>query len=67
MTKHFDLLEYIKQYQQTFGFPPTQSEMAAAFSVTRPTIHDKLAMLITSGKVERTAGKIRTYRVVENN
>lgn len=61
-----DLVQYIKAYQEKFGFAPTYQEIADALGyASKATVKFDLETLRDQGAVTWAQGKARTLRVVE--
>ncbi len=64
MTKHIDVLAYIKWYTNDRGYAPSQEVIAAALNVSKPTIRRRIRKLAAEGKLAYDAGVARSYRVL---
>lgn len=66
-SKEEQLLEYIKSYQNEFGFPPTVREMCKAIKVSSTsTIFYYLNKLESSNKIKKNPNKNRALEIVDN-
>lgn len=67
-SKEEQLLEYIKSYQNEFGFPPTVREMCKAIKVSSTsTIFYYLNKLESSNKIKKNPNKNRALEIVDNS
>lgn len=58
------IYDYIKQYQQENGYPPSVREMASAVGLSSPsTVHAHLSALEDHGLIKRDASKPRALEV----
>lgn len=66
-SKEEQLLEYIKSYQNEFGFPPTVREMCKAIKVSSTsTIFYYLNKLESSNKIKKNPNKNRALEIVDS-
>ena len=62
------ILDFIKQYIQTYGTAPTLRQIADAINVSSlATVHEHLTALETKGLIKRKGGKSRAIQVVNQN
>jgi len=67
-SKEEQLLQYIKNYQNDFGYPPTVREMCKAIKVSSTsTIFYYLNKLENSNKIKKSPNKNRALEIVDNN
>lgn len=60
------ILEYIKQYIDKYGYAPTLGEIAEAIGVSSlATIHEHLQALSTKGVIKRFEGAVRGIEVLD--
>lgn len=63
-----DILDYIKKYIVSHGFPPTIREIGAALDLSSPaTIHAHLANLEKKGFIKKQDSKNRTLELLVDN
>ena len=63
-----EVLDYIKNYIATHGYPPTVREIGKALGLNSPaTIQSHITALETKGYVKKTNSKYRTLEIVGNN
>lgn len=66
-SKEEQLLDYIKSYQNEFGFPPTVREMCKAIKVSSTsTIFYYLNKLESSNKIKKNPNKNRALEIVDS-
>ncbi len=66
-SKEEQLLDYIKSYQNEFGFPPTVREMCKAIKVSSTsTIFYYLNKLENSNKIKKNPNKNRALEIVDS-
>ena len=66
-SKEEQLLDYIKSYQNEFGFPPTVREMCKAIKVSSTsTIFYYLNKLESSNKIKKNHNKNRALEIVDS-
>lgn len=62
------IYDYIKQYQEENGYPPSVREMAAAVGLSSPsTVHAHLSALEDHGLIKRDASKPRALEVFNSD
>ncbi|MBE5738415.1 MAG: transcriptional repressor LexA [Clostridiales bacterium] len=67
-SKEEQLLDFIKSYQNEFGFPPTVREMCKAIKVSSTsTIFYYLNKLENSNKIKKNPNKNRALEIVDSN
>lgn len=60
------ILEFIKQYINKYGYSPTLAEIAEAIGVSSlATIHEHLGALVTKGVIKKFEGAVRGIEVVD--
>src|SRR5712671_6116146 len=57
-------LAYIHAYTNLHGYPPAESEIAAAICVSPPSVNQMVKMLEKKGLILRVPGKARSLRVL---
>ena len=57
-------LSFIQAYTNLHGYPPSESEIAAAMCVSPPSVNQMVKMLEKKGLIQRTPGQARTLRVL---
>jgi len=61
------ILEYISQYYQRFGYSPTMSEVAIGIGLNAPsTIHEHVENLVKKGFLTKKPGQARGMEVVSD-
>lgn len=62
------ILEFIGQYIQKFGYSPTLQQIADAINVNSlATVHEHLEALVKKGMIRRYKGAVRGIEVLEKN
>lgn len=59
-----EVLKVIARLMKKAGYPPSVDEVAAALSITKNGAHDHLLALQRAGRVDWTARKARTLRIL---
>ena len=63
-----EVLNYIKKYIATHGFPPSTREIGSALNLSSPaTVHTHLNNLIKAGYIKKTNSKFRTIEIIGEN
>ena len=57
-------LAFIHAYINRHGYPPAESEIAAAMCVSPPSVNQMVKMLERNGLIERQPGQARSLRVL---
>src|SRR5262245_21628471 len=57
-------LAFIHAYTRLHGYPPAESEIAAALWVSPPSVNQMVKMLVRKGLIQRRPGQPRTLRVL---
>jgi Mn-dependent DtxR family transcriptional regulator len=57
-------LAFIRAYTNLHGYPPAESEIAAAICVSPPSVNQMVKMLETRGLIQREPGQPRSIRVL---
>jgi Plasmid pRiA4b ORF-3-like protein/LexA DNA binding domain len=57
-------LSFIQAYTDLHGYPPAESEIAAAMCVSGPSVNQMVKTLERQGLIERQPGKPRTIRIL---
>jgi repressor LexA len=57
-------LAFIHYYTKLHGQPPSEAEMQRHFAVTPPTVHQMVLTLESKGLIRRTAGMVRSIKVL---
>src|SRR5213076_940472 len=57
-------LAFIHAYSTRHGYPPAESEIAAAMCVSPPSVNQMVKMLEKKGLIERQPGKPRSLRIL---
>lgn len=57
-----DIVPMINAYERVHGYPPTQTDIAAMFGVSRTAIARRLRRLVEAGAISITPGTRRTIR-----
>src|SRR5216684_8177048 len=57
-------LAFIRDYTNLHGFPPAESEIAAAICVSPPSVNQMVKMLEKKGLIQRQPGQPRSLRVL---
>lgn len=66
--KQRQIVDFIKQYINKYGYSPTLGEIAEAMGVSSlATIHEHLSALVKKGVIKRFDGAIRGIEVVDQN
>ena len=55
-------LAYIHAYTNLHGYPPAESEIAAAICVSPPSVNQMVKMLEKRGLIQRQPGQARSIR-----
>lgn len=64
--KQKQILDFIKQFIEKYGFSPTLSEIAEAISVTSlATVHEHIQVLEKKGVIRRFHGAVRGIEIVD--
>lgn len=62
--KQQEILNYIQQYSEINGYPPTVREIGAAVGLNSPsTVHGYISRLERDGKIEKAGGSSRALRL----
>lgn len=62
------ILDFIKQYIDKYGYSPTLGEIAEAIGVSSlATVHEHLQALSTKGVIKRFEGAVRGIEVLDHN
>ena len=65
-TRHQDVLNFLRQYQQKHGFSPTLREIAEGLGLHSPsTIHEHLATMVKKGIIRIYPGQKRRIEIIE--
>lgn len=60
------ILDYIRQYIERYGYSPTLAEIAESIGVSSlATVHEHLQALVTKGVIKRFEGAVRGIEVVD--
>ena len=62
--KQGQYLAFIHHYTKLHGQPPAETDMAAIFQVTPPSVHQMVVKLDERGLISRVPGQARTIRVL---
>src|SRR5208283_2306150 len=57
-------LAFIQAYTRLHGYPPAESEIAAAMCVSPPSVNQMVKMLERKGLIQRQPGQARSLRVL---
>jgi SOS-response transcriptional repressor LexA len=57
-------LAFIHYYTKLHGQPPSEAEMQRHFAVTPSTVHQMVLTLESKGLIRRTAGMVRSIKVL---
>src|SRR5439155_4644593 len=57
-------LAYIHAYTSLHGYPPAESDIAAAMCVSPPSVNQMVKMLERKGLIQRQPGQARSVRVL---
>ena len=61
------ILDFIKSFQKTKGYPPTLEEIGKKFKLSSPaTVHQYLSVLRKKGYVQRQKGHARSIEIFQN-
>lgn len=61
-----EILQFLKDWIEQYGYPPTRAEMAQALGFRSPNAaEDHLKTLARKGAIEMTAGVSRGFRILE--
>jgi len=61
-----DTLNFIRQYQQKYGFSPTLREIATGLGLLSPsTVHEQLASMVRKGMIRIYPGQKRKIEIIE--
>ncbi|MFQ6041258.1 MAG: transcriptional repressor LexA [Candidatus Poribacteria bacterium] len=60
-----DILDYIKNYIQTVGYPPTVREIGGAFKISEKGAYDHLRAIEKKGYIKRASRKNRAIEVLD--
>lgn len=61
------ILDFIKSFQKTKGYPPTLEEIGKKFNLSSPaTVHQYLSILREKGYVQRQKGYARSIELYQN-
>lgn len=61
-----EILDFIKQYIQKYGYSPTLQEIAESLGVkSLATVHEHLASMVKKGVIKRFEGAVRGIQIVE--
>lgn len=61
------IVSYVQSFTRAHGYPPTVREIGEGVGISSPsTVHAHLAALREAGAVERTEGKPRALRLLED-
>ena len=62
------ILDYVKQYIDKYGYSPTLGEIAEAMGVSSlATVHEHIGVLASKGLIRRYEGTIRGIEVLDEN
>jgi SOS-response transcriptional repressor LexA len=59
------ILDYIRKYHQTNGFPPSMEEIAESQRIAKSAVRHHLYRLQRDGHLQMTPGKYRSIRVLD--
>ncbi len=60
------ILDYIRQYIERYGYSPTLAEIAESIGVSSlATVHEHLQALVTKGVIKRFDGAVRGIEVID--
>ena len=66
--KQTEVLNYIKKYKATHGFPPSVREICAGLGLSSPaTVHAHIKKLEESGVIKSSNNKFRTIEILVDN
>lgn len=65
MITHSRLLEYIREYRDVRGYPPTIQEMADAFHTVKSVVYYHLVRMERAGLIERAPLCARAITIKE--
>lgn len=66
--KQTEVLNYIKKYKATHGFPPSVREICAGLGLSSPaTVHAHIKKLEESGVIKSSNNKFRTIEILVEN
>ena len=66
--KQKQILDFIKQYIDKYGYSPTLGEIAEAIGVSSlATVHEHIGTLVKKGVIKRFGGAIRGIEVIDQN
>jgi SOS-response transcriptional repressor LexA len=57
-------LAFIRAYTNLHGYPPAESEIAAAICVSPPSVNQMVKMLEKKGLIQRQPGRSRSLQVL---
>lgn len=64
--KQKQILDFIKQYIEKYGYSPTLSEIADSINVSSlATVHEHLQILVSKGVIKKFEGAVRGLEVVD--
>ena len=59
-----NIYQFLQQYIQTNGYPPSQQEIAQGCNLSRPSVVHYLDWLEAKGQISRKAGRARSIFLV---
>lgn len=61
------ILDFIKQYIEKYGYSPTLAEIATSINVSSlATVHEHLQALVSKGAIKRFEGAVRGIEVIDS-
>lgn len=65
--KQREIVDFISQYIQRYGYAPTLKEIAEAADITVTTIFEHLDVLEKKGVLRKSSGQVRGLEIIEAN